>query len=127
MKAVRRRAMKKSVIAKGKRARLSVFNGTFAKTDQGLDRGRDQGAQGARREGLRRCEEGDPPVQEGEGVLRQVSITTRPSRQRGRCCSGMWGSPTSCLSDGRPRPSVRACIGPEISCTPQIPVCAGLK
>jgi len=36
MKAMRRRAMKKSVIAKGKRARLSVFNGTFAKTYTGL-------------------------------------------------------------------------------------------
>ena len=36
MKGMRRRAMKKSVIAKGKRARLSVFNGTFAKTYTGL-------------------------------------------------------------------------------------------
>merc|ERR1719377_16300 len=31
-----RKAMKKSVIAKGKRARLSVFNGTFQKTKTGL-------------------------------------------------------------------------------------------
>merc|ERR1712146_597637 len=34
MKAMK--AMKKSVIAKGKRARLSVFNGTFQKTKTGL-------------------------------------------------------------------------------------------
>merc|ERR1712124_143760 len=41
--------------------------------DQGLDRRRDEGAQGSRREGLRRREEGHAPVQEGEGVLRPVS------------------------------------------------------
>merc|ERR1712093_506733 len=48
-------------------------------SDQGLDRGRDQGAQGARREGLRRGEEGDAPVQEGEGVLRPVSTSSLPN------------------------------------------------
>jgi hypothetical protein len=36
MKAMRRRAMKKSVIAKGKRARSSVFHGNKAKTQSGL-------------------------------------------------------------------------------------------
>merc|ERR1719231_1258692 len=36
MKGMRRRAMKKSVIAKGKRARSSVFRGTKAKTQSGL-------------------------------------------------------------------------------------------
>merc|ERR1712144_149342 len=41
--------------------------------DQGLDRRRDQGAQGLEREGLRRGEEGHGPVQEGEGVLRPLS------------------------------------------------------
>merc|ERR1712093_711814 len=41
--------------------------------DQGLDPRRDEGAQGSRREGLRRREEGHAPVQEGEGVLRPVS------------------------------------------------------
>merc|ERR1712072_235768 len=66
-------------------------------SDQGLDRGRDEGAQGARREGLRRGEEGDAPVQEGQGVLRPVSTSSHLSW---RCCSGAWGSPTSCSSDG---------------------------
>merc|ERR1712093_159614 len=66
---------------------------------QGLDRGRDQGAQGARREGLRRCEEGDPPVQEGEGVLRQLSALC--ASQRTWRCSRTWGFPTACLSDWR--------------------------
>merc|ERR1719473_1180748 len=36
MRGMRRRAMKKSVIAKGKRARFSVFRGTKAKTQSGL-------------------------------------------------------------------------------------------
>merc|ERR1711918_338462 len=36
MKGMRRRAMKKSVIAKGKRAKSSVFRGTKAKTVGGL-------------------------------------------------------------------------------------------
>ena len=36
MKAMRRRAMKKSVIAKGKLAKLCVFRGSFAKTQGGL-------------------------------------------------------------------------------------------
>ena len=36
MKGMRRRAMKKSVIAKGKRAKTSVFRGTKAKTQGGL-------------------------------------------------------------------------------------------
>merc|ERR1711964_720687 len=40
---------------------------------QGLDPRRDKGAQGSRREGIPRREEGYAPVQEGEGVLRQVS------------------------------------------------------
>merc|ERR1712072_1339194 len=36
MKGMRRRAMKKSVIAKGKRARVSVFRGSKVKTSSGL-------------------------------------------------------------------------------------------
>merc|ERR1719183_410860 len=36
MKGMRRKAMKKSVIAKGKRAKSSVFRGTKAKTASGL-------------------------------------------------------------------------------------------
>merc|ERR1719261_1357988 len=36
MKGMRRRAMKKSVIAKGKRAKNSVFRGSKAKTQSGL-------------------------------------------------------------------------------------------
>merc|ERR1711935_56616 len=35
-KAMKRRAMKKSVVAKGKRAKSSVFRGTKAKTSSGL-------------------------------------------------------------------------------------------
>merc|ERR1712182_9841 len=49
--------------------------------DQGLDRGRDQGAQVPWREGLRRSEEGLAPLQEGEGVLRPVSTSSVLSRQ----------------------------------------------
>merc|ERR1711959_480730 len=49
--------------------------------DQGLDRGRDQGAQVPWREGLRRSEEGLAPLQEGEGVLRPVSTSSALSRQ----------------------------------------------
>merc|ERR1712139_554745 len=41
---------------------------------QGLDCGRGEGTEGARREGVRRGEEGDSAVQEGEGVLRPVSL-----------------------------------------------------
>merc|ERR1712023_154101 len=41
--------------------------------DQGLDRRRDEGAEGSRGEGIPRGEEGDASVQEGEGVLRPVS------------------------------------------------------
>merc|ERR1711959_519223 len=39
MKGMRRRAMKKSVIAKGKRARASVFSGSKSKTASGLKKG----------------------------------------------------------------------------------------
>merc|ERR1712070_694452 len=42
--------------------------------DQGLDPRRGEGAEDSRREGLRRREEGHAPVQEGEGVLRPVSL-----------------------------------------------------
>merc|ERR1711896_10073 len=68
--------------------------------DQGLDLGRDSGAQGSRREGLRRREEGHAPVQEGEGVLHPVSAKRwmMLGGEDGRS-SGMWGSPASCLSD----------------------------
>merc|ERR1711881_142103 len=38
MKSMRRRAMKKSVVAKGKRGKSSVFRGTKAKTSGGLKR-----------------------------------------------------------------------------------------
>merc|ERR1712146_843476 len=38
MKGMRRRAMKKSVIAKGKRARVSVFLGSKSKTASGLSK-----------------------------------------------------------------------------------------
>merc|ERR1712193_479645 len=49
--------------------------------DQGLDRGRDQGAEVPWREGLRRSEEGLAPLQEGEGVLRPVSTSCVLSRE----------------------------------------------
>merc|ERR1711964_813818 len=55
---------------------------------QGLDPRRDEGAQGSRREGIPRCEEGHAPVQEGEGVLRALSAILGDARS-----SGMWGSP----------------------------------
>merc|ERR1711988_1107682 len=42
--------------------------------DQGLDPRRGEGAEGSWREGLRRREEGHAPVQEGEGVLRPLSL-----------------------------------------------------
>merc|ERR1711970_1574750 len=66
--------------------------------DQGLDRGRDEGAEGSRGEGIPRGEEGDAPVQEGEGVLRPVrerrmsDSYNRPD-QRDGARSGKWGSP----------------------------------
>merc|ERR1712225_234881 len=43
--------------------------------DQGLDRGRDEGAEVSWPEGLHRGEEGFAPLQEGEGVLRPVSTS----------------------------------------------------
>merc|ERR1712230_159581 len=52
--------------------------------DQGLDPRRDEGAEGSRREGIRRREEGHSPVQEGEGVLRPVSATWDDAWRRGR-------------------------------------------
>merc|ERR1712072_537699 len=52
--------------------------------DQGLDRGRDEGAEVPEREGLRRREEGHAPVQEGEGVLRAVSARVREGWRGGR-------------------------------------------
>merc|ERR1711924_553564 len=110
MKAMK--AMKKSVIAKGKLAKMVVFRGTKAKTGsglkkrfdeeqeredrepeaecereeglhphQGLDRGRDQGAQVPWPQGLHRGEEGLGPLQEGEGVLWQLSSSCVLSRQ----------------------------------------------
>merc|ERR1711988_935132 len=42
--------------------------------DQGLDPRRDEGAEGSRREGIPRREEGHSPLQEGEGVLRPLSL-----------------------------------------------------
>merc|ERR1711939_1191167 len=63
---------------------------------QGLDRRRDQGAQGLEREGLRRGEEGHGPVQEGEGVLRPLS----GARAR-TLAPGCGAFPASCLSDER--------------------------
>merc|ERR1712146_749668 len=42
--------------------------------DQGLDRRRDEGTEGSRCEGIPRREEGHAPLQEGEGVLRPVSV-----------------------------------------------------
>merc|ERR1712098_768647 len=56
--------------------------------DQGLDPRRDKGAQGSRREGIPRREEGYAPVQEGEGVLRQVS-GGRASRRAGNSLRGV--------------------------------------
>merc|ERR1712100_842901 len=73
--------------------------------DQGLDRGRDEGAEGSRGEGIPRGEEGHSPVQEGEGVLRPVrerrmsDSYLRPD-QRDGARSGKWGSPAACLSEG---------------------------
>merc|ERR1712046_78512 len=73
--------------------------------DQGLDRRRDEGAEGSWGEGIPRGEEGDTPVQEGEGVLRPVSerrmsdSCNRPD-QRDGARSGTWGSPAACLSEG---------------------------
>merc|ERR1712225_196260 len=52
--------------------------------DQGLDPRRDEGAEGSRREGIRRREEGHPPVQEGEGVLRPVSLKRDDAWRGGR-------------------------------------------
>merc|ERR1711959_433788 len=49
--------------------------------NQGLDRGRDQGAEVPWPEGLHRGEEGLAPLQEGEGVLRPVSSSCVLSRQ----------------------------------------------
>merc|ERR1712118_364313 len=48
---------------------------------QGLDRGRDQGAQVPWPQGLHRGEEGLGPLQEGEGVLWQLSSSCVLSRQ----------------------------------------------
>merc|ERR1711900_37359 len=48
--------------------------------DQGLDRRRAEGAQGSRREGLLRGEEGYAALQEGEGVLRPLSAARSPRR-----------------------------------------------
>merc|ERR1712225_200159 len=64
-------------------------------SDQGLDRGRDEGAQVSRREGLPRGEEGDASVQEGEGVLRPLS-GARPLRRLGRWLRGVGLSRTLC-------------------------------
>merc|ERR1712098_651516 len=72
---------------------------------QGLARRGDKGAEGARREGLLRDQEGHAPVQEGEGVLRALSAILGDARS-----SGMWGSPASCLSDGQPLSSDSAVI-----------------
>merc|ERR1712100_795407 len=52
--------------------------------DQGLDPRRDEGAEGARCEGLRRREEGHAPVQEGEGVLRELSAERADAWRGGR-------------------------------------------
>merc|ERR1712196_521471 len=73
--------------------------------DQGLDRRRDEGAEGARHQGIPRREEGHAPLQEGEGVLRPVKERRMSDSylgldQRDGACSGKWGSPTACLSEG---------------------------
>merc|ERR1711959_847215 len=52
--------------------------------DQGLDPRRDEGAEGSRREGIRRREEGHSPVQEGEGVLRPLSLKRDDAWRGGR-------------------------------------------
>merc|ERR1711939_951263 len=62
---------------------------------QGLDRRRDQGAQGLEREGLRRGEEGRPCTR------RRRSSTATERRMGEDARSGMWGLPASCLSDER--------------------------
>merc|ERR1711964_765617 len=65
--------------------------------DQGLDRRRDEGAQGSRREGIPCREEGYTPVQEGEGVLRPLSATWRFRRAR----SSLRGVGLSCTLSER--------------------------
>merc|ERR1711908_87191 len=68
--------------------------------DQGLDRRRDEGAEGARHQGIPRREEGHAPLQEGEGVLRPVKERRMSDSylrldKRDGACSGKWGSPTA--------------------------------
>merc|ERR1712093_694756 len=51
---------------------------------QGLAGRRGEGAEGARREGLLRDQEGHAPVQEGEGVLRELSAERADAWRGGR-------------------------------------------
>merc|ERR1712205_286548 len=75
-------------------------NGKGLRPDQGLDRGRDEGAEVPEREGLRRREEGHAPVQEGEGVLRPVSAKRDDAWRRGRSQLLDVGLSRILLSDG---------------------------
>ena len=84
----------KKASANGKKAYARIKGWTVA-----------EGAEGSRGEGIPCGEEGDAPVQEGEGVLRPVrerrmSDSYLRLDQRDGACSGKWGSPTACLSEG---------------------------
>merc|ERR1712166_1175356 len=85
--------------------------------EEQVDRGRGEGTCVPEDQGLRRGEEGNAALQEGQGVHglsseRYVFLITGLD-----ACSGLRGYPAACLSDGRP-PGRFVSFGPAFSCTP---------